>query len=148
MPFNIPQTKSPKEQLYSFNKRIKDNQTNISYERLFGQYLEGGSFFEIQDPYIRMPYQFRNFLELCSLIYKKNMLVDNIKIHLITYYDEFSHEFRETAHDRYIECNNGWKILLGRGLDIWQKTNGRFDIAEVLQEKRKCKEFDLVVVEK
>lgn len=171
LPFNIPQTKSPREQLCTFSKRIKDNQTNISYERLFGQYLEGGSFFEIQDPYIRMPYQFRNFLELCSLIYKKNMLVDNIKIHLITYYDEnykeeidrnyveiteslqelgieFSHEFRETAHDRYIECNNGWKILLGRGLDIWQKTNGRFDVAEVLQEKRKCKEFDLVVVEK
>lgn len=169
-PIKIPQTKPSKEQLYAINKRIKDNQTNISYERLFGQYLEGSNSFEIQDPYIRMPYQFRNFMELCSLIYKRNMLVDNIKIHLITYYAEdyreeiqknfteiteslqelgieFSYEFREEAHDRYIQCNNGWRILLGRGLDIWQKTNGRFDIAEVLQEKRKCKEFDMVIME-
>lgn len=169
-PIKIPQTKPSKEQLYAINKRIKDNQTNISYERLFGQYLEGSNSFEIQDPYIRMPYQFRNFMELCSLIYKRNMLVDNIKIHLITYYDEdyreeiqknfteiteslqelgieFSYEFREEAHDRYIQCNNGWRILLGRGLDMWQRTNGRFDIAEVLQEKRKCKEFDMVIME-
>ncbi|MDO4764098.1 MAG: BREX system Lon protease-like protein BrxL [Flavobacteriaceae bacterium] len=169
-PFKTSEREFPREQLYTLNKRIKDNQTNISYERLFGQYLEGSNSFEIQDPYIRMPYQFRNFMELCSLIYKKNMLTDNIKIHLITYYDEnhkevieenfteiteslqelgieFSYEFREEAHDRYIQCNNGWRILLGRGLDIWQKTNGRFDIAEVLQEKRKCKEFDIVIIE-
>lgn len=169
-PINIPQTKPPKDQLYAINKRIKDNQTNISYERLFGQYLEGSNSFEIQDPYIRMPYQFRNFMELCSLIYKRNMLADNIKIHLITYYDEdykeeiqrnfteiteslqelgieFNYEFREEAHDRYIQCSNGWRILLGRGLDMWQRTNGRFDIAEVLQEKRKCKEFDMVIME-
>ena len=116
-----------------------------------------------------MPYQFRNFIELCSLIYQKNILADYIKIHLITHYDEeykegsiqnfteiaeslselgieFSYEFSETAHDRYINCDNGWRLILGRGLDIWQRTNGRWDIAEILQEKRKCKAFDIVVV--
>lgn len=35
--------------------------------------------------------------------------------------------------------NNGWKIVLGRGLDIWQKTSGWYDIAEYYQEKRLCK---------
>jgi len=49
-------------------------------------------------------------------------------------------------HDRCIEMNNGWKIILGRGLDIWQKTNSRYDIAEIYQEKRLCKEFDITVV--
>ncbi len=167
-PTDIPKPKP--SQLYTISKRIKDNQTNISYEKLFGQYLEESNSFEVQDPYIRMPYQFRNFMELCSLIYKKNILMDNLKIHLITYYDEnykedieknfteiteslhelgikFSYEYKKEVHDRYIQCNNGWRILLGRGLDIWQKTNGRFDIAEVLQEKRKCKEFDMVIIE-
>jgi hypothetical protein len=52
----------------------------------------------------------------------------------------------ESQHDRSIEMNNGWKIILGRGLDIWQKTNGRYDMAEYYQEKRICKEFEITVI--
>lgn len=155
--------------LTGFSKSIRDNQTNITYDRLFGYYLEGAKEFTIQDPFIRMPHQFRNFMELCALILKKNEDEDQIKIHLITYNTneymdiamssfremqlsleemgvEFTFEMSETAHDRSIVCNNGWKIILGRGLDIWQKTN-RYDLAEILQEKRKCKEFDVVVID-
>jgi len=55
-------------------------------------------------------------------------------------------EFKETAHDRYITCNIEWRTILGRGLDIWQKSNGRYDFAELLQEKLKCWEFDLMVI--
>jgi len=154
--------------LTSFSKHIRENQSNISYDRLFGNYLVGATAYTIQDPYIRMPHQMKNFLELCSLIYNKNSDAEAIKIELITWNDpdfiqaakdsfeeiidslsemniELTVTFKESAHDRYIFCNNGWKIMLGRGLDIWQKRTGRFDIAEVLQEKRKCKEFDVVV---
>ncbi|SDQ82219.1 ATP-dependent Lon protease [Chryseobacterium soldanellicola] len=155
--------------LSSFSKQIRENQTNVSYERLFGHYLEGAKDFLIQDPYIRLPHQFKNFMELCSLIYKKNQEAETINIKLITWNDndfketsiinfeeikdslgemniEFDYEFKESAHDRYIVMNNGWKIMLGRGLDMWQKSNGKYDIAEYLQEKRKCKEFDVVVI--
>ena len=59
---------------------------------------------------------------------------------------DLSYEFNETLHDRSIEMNNGWKIILGRGLDIWQKTAGRYDIAEYYQEKRLCKEFEITVI--
>lgn len=151
------------------NRHIRENQTNVSYESLFGDYLRGATEFIIQDPYIRVPHQLRNFMELCSLIYRKNMEAERLVVKLITWNDpeyiemtrdnfreigyslaemniDFSVEFKESAHDRYISCNNGWKIVLGRGLDIWQKSNGRYDIAEVLQEKRKCKEFDVVVI--
>lgn len=108
-------------------------------------------------------------MELCSLIYEKNKDGENLKIHLITWneieyqqnsidaFDEirasleemnidFTYELKPSVHDRHITTNNGWKIMLGRGLDIWQKSNGRFDIAEILQEKRKCKEFDVVAM--
>ena len=155
--------------LSSFSKHIRENQTNISYERLFGHFLENVTDIIVQDPYIRLPHQFKNFMELCSLIYNKNREAENIKIKLITWNEpeyrqvsidnfeeikdslselsvEFNYEFKESAHDRYILANNGWKILLGRGLDMWQKSNGRYDIAEYLQEKRKCKEFDIVVI--
>lgn len=148
---------------------IRDNQTNISYKGLFGDYLAGATEYVIRDPYVRLPYQIRNFVELCRLIAEIKKEDDEVKIHLVTFnteehldsskqaFDELSdslidlgieltHEFSETQHDRCIEMDNGWKIILGRGLDIWQKTSGRFDIAEVYQEKRLCKEFDLTVV--
>ena len=148
---------------------IRDNQTNISYKGLFGDYLAGATEYVIRDPYVRLPYQIRNFVELCRLIAEIKKEDDEVKIHLVTFnteehldsskqaFDELSdslidlgieltHEFSETQHDRCIEMDNGWKIILGRGLDIWQKTGGRFDIAEVYQEKRLCKEFDLTVV--
>lgn len=141
----------------------------ISYKGLFGDYLVGATEYVIRDPYVRLPYQIRNFVELCRLIAEIKKEDDEVKIHLVTFnteehldsskqaFDELSdslidlginltHEFSETQHDRCIEMDNGWKIILGRGLDIWQKTGGRFDIAEVYQEKRLCKEFDLTIL--
>lgn len=69
-PLAKPIAEEPKS-LSSFSKHIRENQTNVSYERLFGHYLEGATELLIQDPYIRLPHQFKNFMELCSLIYKK-----------------------------------------------------------------------------
>jgi len=158
-----------KLQKVGLHRTIRDNQSSVSYEKLFGEYLEGATEYIIRDPYIRLPYQIRNFMELCKLIAETKNEDDEVKIHLITFNDEeflenakqafneitdsllnmgieFSYEFSEAQHDRSIEMNNGWKIILGRGLDIWQKTNGRYDMAEYYQEKRICKEFDLTVV--
>lgn len=155
--------------LEGFNRTIRDNQSNISYKNLFGEYLKGATEFTIKDPYIRFPYQLRNFMELCKLIAETKNEDEEVKLHLITFNSEdflenvkqsfeeiaeslseigieFTFEFNESQHDRSIEMNNGWKIILGRGLDIWQKTNGRFDISEFYQEKRLCKEFEVTVV--
>jgi len=164
----IPEVGS-KNHLEGFRKLIRDNQTNISYKELFGEYLKGTTEFTIRDPYIRLPYQLRNFMELCRLIYETKQEDEEVKIHLVTFNNEdfienaklafaemidslsnsgidLSYEFSEIQHDRSIEMNNGWKIILGRGLDIWQKTNGRYDIAEYAQEKRLCKEFEVTVI--
>lgn len=152
-----------------FSVAIRDNQTNVSYEGLFGAYLEGATEYIVKDPYIRLPYQIRNFVELCRLIAELKMEDDEVKIHLVTNNTDefmesakqsfteiadslanlgifFTYEFSDIQHDRSIEMNNGWKIILGRGLDIWQKTNGRFDIAEFYQEKRLCKECEVTGV--
>jgi ATP-dependent Lon protease len=161
--------KASKKYLEGFNLNIRDNQTNISYKGLFGDYLEGATEYVIKDPYIRLPYQMRNFVELCRLIAEMKPEDEEVRIHLVTYNNEdfldaakqgfselgdsleelgitFTYEFNDVQHDRCIEMNNGWKIILGRGLDIWQKTSGRFDIAEFYQEKRLCKEFEVTVV--
>jgi len=161
--------KATTKPLVGFNRVIKDNQSNISFKNLFGDYLKGATEFIVRDPYIRLPYQLRNFLEMCRLIAETKSEDEEVTIHLITCNDEdflenakaaftemidsladlgiaLTYEFSDVQHDRNIEMNNGWKIILGRGLDIWQKTNGRYDIAEYYQEKRLCKEFEVTVL--
>jgi ATP-dependent Lon protease len=49
----------------------------------------------------------------------------------------------EQHHDRFIAADNGWKISLGLGLDIFEKIEGRFNVAGIDQTKRKCKACEL-----
>ncbi|MBQ0769203.1 MAG: BREX system Lon protease-like protein BrxL [Bizionia sp.] len=147
-------------------KIIRDNQSGISYDNLFGAYLLNATDFNITDPYIRLPYQLRNFMELTKLISEKKDPDTEVKVHLVTSNNEdfienakeafeqmryslesmgiiFSYEFDDFIHDRSIEMNNGWKVILGRGLDIWQKTGGWYDINEYIQERRVCKACEI-----
>lgn len=143
-------------------KIIRDNQSGISFDLLFGAYLLDAKEITLTDPYIRLPYQLRNFMEFAKLISQKKEKLEEVKLHLVTNNNEdfiensktafneitdslesigiiFTYEFDENIHDRSLVMNNGWKIVLGRGLDIFQKTNGWYDIAEYYQEKRLCK---------
>lgn len=56
---------------------------------------------------------------------------------------KMSFEFNPNQHDRYIQADNGWKIILGRGLDIFLKPEGRFNVVDLYQEKRKCKATEI-----
>jgi ATP-dependent Lon protease len=49
----------------------------------------------------------------------------------------------EQHHDRFIAADNGWKITLGRSLDIFEKIEGRFNVAELDQTRRKCKSCEV-----
>jgi hypothetical protein len=53
-----------------------------------------------------------------------------------------------TKHDRDITTDTGWKIVLSRGLDIFQRfeLNDAFNFANRLQEYRQCKEFNVTYV--
>lgn len=150
-------------------KIIRDNQTGISYDLLFGAYLLGATDFKVIDPYVRLPYQLRNFMEFAKLISEKKDPETEVKLHLVTNNNEdyiegakdafeqmtyslesigiiFTYEFEENIHDRSITMNNGWKIVLGRGLDIWQKTGGWYDVNEYIQEKRLCKSCEITLI--
>ncbi|MBZ9730879.1 BREX system Lon protease-like protein BrxL [Salegentibacter sp. JZCK2] len=157
------------ENLEGKQKVVRDNQTGISYDSLFGAYLVGANEITLVDPYIRLPYQLRNFMEFVKLLSEKKDPKEEIKLKLITSNSEeyienaqeafntmryslesmgiiLEYEFDDFIHDRYIKLNNGWKIILGRGLDIWQKTGGWYDINEYVQEKRSCKSCELTFV--
>ena len=49
----------------------------------------------------------------------------------------------EQHHDRFIAADNGWKIALGRGLDVFEKIEGRFNVADFDQTRRKCKSCEI-----
>jgi hypothetical protein len=53
-----------------------------------------------------------------------------------------------TKHDRDITTDHGWKIVLSRGLDVFQRyeLNEAFNFANRLQQHRQCKEFNLTFV--
>ena len=152
-------------------KIIRDNQSGISYDLLFGAYLVDAKNVTVIDPYVRLPYQLRNFMEFAKLLSEKKDPNIEVKLHLITANNEdyiedakeafkqmqyslesigviFSYEFDDFIHDRSISLDNGWKVILGRGLDIWQKTGGWYDINEYLQEKRLCKACEVTFVKK
>lgn len=152
-------------------KIIRDNQSGVSFDMLFGAYLLDAKEITLTDPYIRLPYQLRNFMEFAKLISQKKEQLEEVKLHLITNNNDdfiensktafneitdslesigiiFTYEFDENIHDRSLVMDNGWKIILGRGLDIFQKTNGWFDIAEYYQEKRLCKACEVTFLKK
>lgn len=144
---------------------LKDNQTGISYKKLFGDHLLGATNITIQDPYIRLPYQFKNLLEFCSMLGFLKDPEQLINLEVISwnseefledsksYFEELAENLQELGilltyrleqhHDRYIATDNGWKITLGRGLDIFEKREGRFNIADLDQTKRKCKSCEI-----
>ena len=45
----------------------RENQRGVSYESLFGAYLEGARTVEIVDPYVRAFHQCRNMMELLQV---------------------------------------------------------------------------------
>lgn len=136
-------------------------QTGVTYEKLFAPYLEHASEITIEDPYIRAPWQIKNFMEFVTMLIdtrpvddlKINLItneeeektpelidkLDDIKDDLIEYGIEFNYKLRD-FHDRCIKTDTGWTIILGRGLDIFERYSP-YSIASSRQDKRKCKEF-------
>jgi len=148
--------------------KIHYGDVGFSYEDVFKEYLVGAKEVTIQDPYIRQKHQISNFLKLAELIVK---ISDCNKIHLVTSSDdseqerenkyafeqiadslfendiEFTFDFSDTIHDRQIETSNGWRIVMGRGLDYFQSLGGNYmQIGVNDQSFRACLEtcFDFI----
>ena len=143
------------------NLSFRMGQTGVSYAKLFAPYLENASEITVEDPYIRAPWQVKNFMEFVTMLIDTRA-VDDLKLHLITNEEEekipdlidrldeikddlisygidFDYQFRD-FHDRCIKTDTGWTITLGRGLDIFEKYSP-YSIEAMRQDKRKCKEF-------
>lgn len=143
--------------------------TGVSYSKLFSDYLKDATIIDIQDPYIMKFHQIRNMAEFLEMLLKHKLPENDIQVNLVTKEDMYNAEeqfsnlmilkdnaalmgidlnfsFDEDIHARSIIANNGWKIILDRGLDIFQNFsfNDQLSFASRLQEARKCKQFEVV----
>lgn len=168
---SVQETKSRRAHIQAVpqikNISVRENQSGISYQSLFGEFVKGASQITIEDGYIRLPYQIKNLIEFLSLIAQQKEMDEEVKVNLVTWnsddhipdsidaFDEiqesvsdlgisFTYEFKD-IHDRKISTDTGWEILLGRGLDIYEPRKG-YTIDEFLQERRKCKAFTVTYV--
>lgn len=160
-----PKAKQPIEQ----HLVIQENQKGVNFESLFGPYIKGASKIVITDPYIRQFYQAKNLMEFLETIVKNKLDEDEVEVHLITIEDDFKgpqqtenfekmrdsvaatginftweYDANSSIHARHIVTDHGWKILLDRGLDIFQPyDNDAFSIANKFQQHRQCRAFEV-----
>ncbi len=152
---------------------FQENQKGVSFDKLFGPYMAGASKITITDPYLRMFHQQRNLMELLETVSKNSSPESEVAVHVLTAEDEFNGEkqgenFQKmaeacasiglrftweydksgTKHDRDITTDHGWKIVLSRGLDVFQRyeLNEAFSFTNRLQQQRQCKEFNVTYV--
>lgn len=148
---------------------LRLNQKGVSYASLFGDYLSTASEINVIDPFIRHPFQIDNLVDFIQTCRECCSNPEELKIHLSTCnpddekvaelidtFDdltdelaplgiEFTYDFKAN-HDRMIDLNNGWRITLGRGLDIFEKYD-RFSLARNRQEDRRCKECTITFIQ-
>jgi ATP-dependent Lon protease len=152
---------------------FQENQKGISIDTLIGPYLKGATAITVTDPYIRLFYQMRNFMEFLETVVKHKAPDEEVAVHLVTTEDEFKSEQQKenlekmkesasavgvnftwefddtgTIHARHIVTDHGWKISLDRGLDIFQhyEMNDTFTFANRLQQYRPCKAFEVTFI--
>jgi ATP-dependent Lon protease len=151
----------------------QENQRGLTFDKLIGPYLKGARQITITDPYIRLFHQIRNVMELMETLAKLKPDEDEVLAHLVTIEDDFKGEQQKdnlqriadacaavgirftwefdssgTIHARHIVTDHGWKILLDRGLDVFQRyeMNDAFDFSNRLQQHRQCKAFEATII--
>ena len=152
---------------------FQENQRSVSFDALFGPYLAGAGRITVTDPYLRAFHQQRNLMDLLETISKQGGPENQVGVHVITTADEFNanrqtenfqkmadaclgigirftweYDMTGTKHDRDITTDHGWKIVLSRGLDVFQRfeLNDAFSFANRMQQHRQCKEFNVTFV--
>jgi ATP-dependent Lon protease len=156
---------SPVIELEEKSIQIKENETGHSYRSLFGDYLKGATYIHLIDPYVRLEYQVRNFLAFTGII---DTMIGPVELLLTTAADDeyqqernrqkfdeisksladhginFNFKFNNNIHKRGLELDNGWKVSIDRGLDIYQKPDSSYELSEIDQTKKKCRDTEVI----
>ncbi|WP_299416777.1 BREX system Lon protease-like protein BrxL [uncultured Sulfitobacter sp.] len=165
--------KPSKPTLEEGHHTFAENRKGVRFDTLFGPYTDGASRIMVTDPYIRYYYQIKNMMEFVEMIIRRKAPEDQVSVHLVTGANDgevqkqrellesiseactgsgvdftWAFDTSGTAHARDIVTDTGWKIVLDRGLDIFQPPLSRagFNLGDRLQEHRMVKGFYLTYV--
>lgn len=160
----------PDKALQEGHFTFQENQRGVSFDALFGPYFKNVKQIVITDAYVRAFFQIRNLMELFETIARQKADDEEIEVRLITASDEinpdsqdenltkiqqnvapvgiqFDWEYQDPKliHARHITTDTGWKILLDRGLDIFQRfeMNDAFALGNRMQQYRPVKAFEV-----
>ncbi len=173
-PTQAPTSPVPATGAIEQHLQFEENQTGVTFDSLFGDYVAGATEIRLVDPYIRMYHQARNLMEFLETVARRVPEGSQVNLTLETIEDEdpdkakkqleylvaarsaalvagisFDVKFDETRalHDRQLSTSTGWKVVLGRGLDVFQYVSGdTFDLASRMQEFRRVKAFGVTYV--
>jgi len=148
--------------------KIAEDETGYSYKNLFYPYIKNAGGVVIKDAYIRRDYQIKNLVAFCSIFPARSLKKKRIEVTLVTGPEtdeterekqvhkleelkkalndlnmDFKYEFDVRLHDRSIETDTGWRIIPGRGLDIYKDPGTYYSPVTFDQTKRKCKETEI-----
>lgn len=166
-----PPTQPAEVELFQGHRDYPERQRGVSFDDLVAPYLRGASKITITDPYIRVLHQARNLMELIEAIARGKDPADEVTLKLVTIKNQdpkkqpaqkdYLEQIRKSAavlgillevqfaepntiHDRYITTDTGWRIVLGRGLDIYQRSSDSpFDLANKYQKYREVRSFGI-----
>jgi ATP-dependent Lon protease len=147
---------------------VRENQRGISYKSLFADYMRSAKKMTIIDPYIRATFQIDNLVDLIRTFVESAKETEGLQIELHTYESdeklpalidnldqiqddltkygiEFTYAF-DAVHDRSINLDNGWRFILSRGIDIFEKFD-RFSLSNHRQELRRCRAFSVTYLQ-
>ena len=154
--------------LFEGHHVFAENRKGVSYDKIFGPYVAGALRIVVTDPYVRYFYQVRNMMEFVEMVIQRKPPEDQVSIHLVTGPDDgnvakqrelldsicdacvgsgvdftWAFDGTGTGHARDIVTDTGWKIVLDRGLDIFQAPIRKegFSLGDRLQEHRAIKGF-------
>lgn len=148
---------------------IRMNQKGVSWKSMLSDYFKTAKKVIVTDPFIRLPHQVSNFVELIQAIQDSSIHAEELTIELhtqttddeqaatvIDFFQELQEDlaprgiefswFFDAVHDRSIVLDNGWTINLGRGLDIYERYS-RFSLCATRPENRSCKEFSVSIIQ-
>lgn len=161
------------EPLFEGHREFQENQRGVSFETLLLPYLRGATEITVTDPYIRLFHQARNLMELIEALAEVKDPAEELRVQVITTENaadpeklqkqrdflrrvgeaasvagiDLAVKFDDTIHDRSIVANSGWRINLGRGLDIFQYVSSdAFDLAGKVQQFRQVKAFGVTYI--
>jgi len=144
---------------------IGEDDTGYSYENLFYPYIKDAKVINIDDAFIRIHHQIMNLGFFCSILQPKDNLItinlttgsdqdyykkeeqleklESLKQDLKNRQINLDYKIDNNLHDRSITTDTGWKILPGRGFDLFKAPTSKYSPENFDQTLKKCKKSEI-----